>query len=737
MRYGAPGALGRATLLSLSQRFPEPESGEGLVEERVGARRHIEAPRPEVSEGLVEEPVDLRRYVEALRRRAGLIVGLAVGIAILVFLISLALPKSYTATAKIAPSVQATTSAASGSTTTQLNLATIEAYVTSPAVLATAAHQLGGESAASLEPKITTSLDTAANIVAITATDGSAPRSAQLANRVAQTFLSVRTGAERAQLAQQATLLTGRMQAARAAGSTGLATALQQQISGILAQEASAGSDLELLALAPVPGSPSSPRPTRNALFAFIAVLFIAVLAVGGRELLAPSISGGRELSGLMGMPILGRVPRVANDQRARRRASDTAEAEAYRFLSKSLELSVWPNRSRLIAVTSAVRGEGKTTVVSRLGAAFAETGSKTLLVSADLRWPGLDKVFGLPPDHDGLSGELSSLNGNRGTAESSQIERVDENLYVLPSGPPPTDPAAMLTNDVVTSLFERIRRLNFEYVLFDLPPLIAVAETQLFVRQADAAILVSMVGRATVEQLSQTRDLLNRLPVWPAGIVVLDVRAAGRQLTLRNAGQIVARPDGSARAPGAQVSPPPEPASSTRARAPSSPRQPSDPASSDRAPAPSQPQPSQSASSPQPARASRRRPPQKTKSPEPPPPASTQASLPASTQASPPAPSPEATAAVSRPEAPTRAPDPQATPPASPGEATVPVSAPEVPTPAQIPQASQSTPPAEAPTPASPRQPRQKVQRAKSSPPASRRAPRQNAPRREPPPPK
>ncbi len=477
-------------------------------------------------EGLVEEPVDARRYIEALRDGARLILGLAAAIAVLVWLISLALPKRYTATAKIAPSVQATTSSASGSPA-QTNFATLQAYVTSPTVLASAGRKLGA-SPTGLQQKVTTSLDANANIVNITANDGDARRSAQIANGVAEAFLSARTAAERAQLAAQANSLTQKMSVARAAGSSGLASALQQQISSVLAQEASAGSDLQMLALAPVPAGATSPRPARNAFFAFVAVLFIGVLAVLGRELLTPSISGDRELSALMRMPVLGRVPRIAPDGVVRRTAADPAEAEAYRFLSKSIDLAAWPSGCRVLAVTSAVSAEGKTTVVSKLGAAFAEAGSRTLLVGADLRRPVLDRVFGLTPG-DGLGNILSSPNGNRAAAEPSQIEQVGENLSVLPSGRPLHDPAAVITNDAVRSLFERVRQLGFEYVLFDLPPLIAAAETQLFVRYADGAMVVSMVGRATAEQLLETRELLDRLPVWPAGIVVLGVRPAVR----------------------------------------------------------------------------------------------------------------------------------------------------------------------------------------------------------------
>jgi succinoglycan biosynthesis transport protein ExoP len=482
---------------------------------------------PDIVDSFVEEPVDARRYIEALRRRVGLIAAVSMGVAALVLLISLALPKSYRATALIAPLAQAT-GPESGSTATPQSLATIQAYVTSPPVFAAAAARIGGESTASLREKITTSLDANANIINVTASDRTAGRAAQLATGVAESFLSVRAAVERAQLAQQEAVLTRRMRAAQAAGSAGLKAALEQQISSVAAQEASAGSDLHLLAAAPVPGSPSSPRPTRNAVFAFVAALFVAVLGVAGRELLAPSISGERELSALIALPILGRVPRVANRRRSRRTAASPAEAEAYRFLSKSLELAVSPRRPCLVAVTSAAREEGKTTVVGRLGAALAETGSRTLLVSADLHWPALHEAFGLPLG-SGLSNLLFSLNGRPALAQPLPIHRVSRNLDTLTSGELPPDPTAVLSNDVVQALFERIRKIDCEYVLLDLPPLLAVAETQLFVRHADAVVLVSFVGRTNTEQLAQMRELLDRLQARPAGIVVLGVRGEDR----------------------------------------------------------------------------------------------------------------------------------------------------------------------------------------------------------------
>ncbi|MGI8573283.1 MAG: Wzz/FepE/Etk N-terminal domain-containing protein [Solirubrobacteraceae bacterium] len=477
-----------------------------------------------------EEPVDLRRYLEALRRRARLIAGLSVGIALLVLIFSELLPKTYTATAQIAPSTSALSSgsalgsgAAASSSSAAQNLATVQAYVTSPPVLSEVARPLHTTPDALLS-QISTSVEPTANIVDVSATSSDPRRAANIATTTAQTFLSVRAATEQAQLAQQAAALTQRAKAAQASAATGLASALEQQISSIAALEAGAGSDLQLLAPAAVPGSATSPRPTRNALFALIAVLFLSALAVAGKEMIAPSVSGGRELSAVTGLPILGRIPRVSGPRRPHPAESPPAESEAYRFLAKSLELESWSGRPRVVAVTSAGRQEGKTTVVSRLGAALAETGSKTLLVSADLHWPALHEEFGMTIG-TGLSNMLGSLNGRNTGTQPRAIKRVKTGLYMLTSGRPPADPTAVLTKNTVEAVVERMRQLDWDYVLFDLPPLLAVAETQLFVHEADAAVLVSFAGRTTTEQLSQTRELLDRLGVRPAGVVLLGVR--------------------------------------------------------------------------------------------------------------------------------------------------------------------------------------------------------------------
>jgi capsular polysaccharide biosynthesis protein len=473
--------------------------------------------------GPVEEPLDARRYVEALRRRVWLLIALPLVVAAIVLVIALALPKTYTAAAKIAPTTgSSSNSSSSGASSSSAppDLATTQAYATSPPVLAAAARQLHGETAATLQSKVSASLDTKANIIDVTAKDGDANLAALLSNTVAQTFLSVRAASQRAQLVAQEGALTAKLHVARAQASAGLATALEQQISNLAAQEASAGSDLQLLASAPVPASASSPRPARDAAIAFVVALFLTMLVVGGKELMSPSVASDRELTGLIGAPVLARVPRVTKPPGEQGEIVDPAAAESYRFLAKSLELVDWRRRPRLVAITSADHEEGTTTVVSWLGAAVANSGASTLLISADLEEPAVPHGLRLRRS-SAPGGEVRPVGVRPAKAGAMPLSQVAPNLSVLDTGALPRN----ASDGIVQGFFERIRELDFDYVLFDVAPLNRVAETQLFVRHADATLLACFVGRTTAEQLRQARELLDRVHVVPTGTVMLGVR--------------------------------------------------------------------------------------------------------------------------------------------------------------------------------------------------------------------
>jgi Mrp family chromosome partitioning ATPase len=92
----------------------------------------------------------------------------------------------------------------------------------------------------------------------------------------------------------------------------------------------------------------------------------------------------------------------------------------------------------------------------------------------------------------------------------------------VLPSGAPPDDPAALLTSDLVSSLFAEIGRGDYEWVLVDAPPLLGPADARVFAGAADAMLLVSRLGVATLDQLRAESEELDRIEVEPLGVVVV-----------------------------------------------------------------------------------------------------------------------------------------------------------------------------------------------------------------------
>jgi polysaccharide biosynthesis transport protein len=132
--------------------------------------------------------------------------------------------------------------------------------------------------------------------------------------------------------------------------------------------------------------------------------------------------------------------------------------------------------------------------------------------------------VFDVPLGR-GVSELLKSPNNRPPGERVVSIKRVRPNLDLLTSGRPAPDPSIGVTNETVQLLFARLRTSKYEFVLLDLPPLLAVAETQLFVPRADALLLVSRVGHTSTEQLTRTRELLDRLSVHPAGVVVFGTR--------------------------------------------------------------------------------------------------------------------------------------------------------------------------------------------------------------------
>jgi succinoglycan biosynthesis transport protein ExoP len=474
-----------------------------------------------------DEPVDVPHYLAALKRAWPLIALIIVLMTVTVLLLSLALSKSYRATARIVLDDRAGTFDTTDVETVRRRLATVQALLTTRNVLEQAAERLPDESAETLEDKVESSVDDDANIIDVVATDGDPDGAAAIANAVARSFLTMQETVERERLTRARAELEGALdRLGGAPGSAEEAQAIQERLSELSVSEASAGTGLRLAQSARPPSEPDAPRPVRNTIFAFFASAFIAVLAALAVDQIAPRLSGPRELSRLTGIPILAALPPA---RRGRTRRAQTEEAyEA--LLASVLQL---PPMRKVVLVTSAFASEEKSTVAARLGRSLASAGPRTLVISADLRRPRIEQLLGVPRT-PGLTDILGALGAHEEPAVDELLEQTvarvspasgASDLDVLPSGSGSANRAPLLAREPMSLLFRALERSDYRYVLVDGSPLLGVIDGPLLARYADAVIAVCRLDRMTPAAAAELGDVLRQLEAPALGLVAIGTR--------------------------------------------------------------------------------------------------------------------------------------------------------------------------------------------------------------------
>nr|WP_194382812.1 protein tyrosine kinase EpsB [Bacillus mojavensis] len=180
--------------------------------------------------------------------------------------------------------------------------------------------------------------------------------------------------------------------------------------------------------------------------------------------------------------------------------------AEQYRTIRTNIEFSSVQTNLRSILVTSSVPGEGKSFSAANLAAVFAQQQEKkVLLVDADLRKPTINQTFQV----ENLTGLTNVLVGNASLSETVLKTPID-NLYVLTSGPTPPNPAELLSSKAMGDLISDIYD-QFSLVIFDSPPLLAVADAQILANQTDGSVLVVLSGKTKTDTVLKAKDALEQ----------------------------------------------------------------------------------------------------------------------------------------------------------------------------------------------------------------------------------
>jgi polysaccharide biosynthesis transport protein len=282
---------------------------------------------------------------------------------------------------------------------------------------------------------------------------------------------------------------------------------LQNQLVTLLSITTDPG---EVIDPASVPTSPATPRHEFDIAIGILLGLGFGFAAALIKERSSDAIRSPLELEDKLGVPVLGSIPRTRRLSGERAlvvaKGPRTITADAYRRLRTGV-LGTASRSYKTILITSAADGEGKTVTVANLGAALAEIGRRVILVSADLRRPGLQRVFAAN-ERAGLSQGL--------TDGMPAWELVHEtgipNLRFVPTGAQANqiEPVNLLQSDRMRELLAAWES-DADFILVDSPPVLGVPDSLVLARVVDGVLFLADAETSRWDDVVMARDELER----------------------------------------------------------------------------------------------------------------------------------------------------------------------------------------------------------------------------------
>jgi len=190
--------------------------------------------------------------------------------------------------------------------------------------------------------------------------------------------------------------------------------------------------------------------------------------------------------------------------------------AESYRALRTSLLLSNLGTPPKTIMITSARPQEGKTTTSINTAIVLAKKGVRVLLIDADLRRPSVHKTLGMGP----RSGLSNVLTGSAVLEQTIARSPILSNLFVLPAGTPPPNPAELLASSNMRDLILELRD-KYDHIVIDTPPTLSVTDAVVLSQRMDAIILVIRSNQTTKQALRRARDILAQVNARITGVLL------------------------------------------------------------------------------------------------------------------------------------------------------------------------------------------------------------------------
>ena len=268
------------------------------------------------------------------------------------------------------------------------------------------------------------------------------------------------------------------------------------------------------------PTDADHPKPSFDALIGALVGLGLALAIIVVFEWTDDRMTHPEEIQELLQAETLTTIPELSAKERLKNAEETPALAEGCRILCANLNRAQAEHPFKLVMVTSALAGEGKSTIAANLASFLAMTGKRVLLVDADLRHPVLDQHFQLS-NNRGLSNAFLEMWAHIEVELEGQPTEIPS-LRVLTAGVLPSNPSELLQSQLSQQLFQHFKASeHFDYIIFDTPPLLPIADAQIIASNVQAAILVVDASKTSRKMLVRAKQILTRTGVRVLGVAL------------------------------------------------------------------------------------------------------------------------------------------------------------------------------------------------------------------------
>ena len=301
--------------------------------------------------------------------------------------------------------------------------------------------------------------------------------------------------------------------------------ALLTRLKELTAAEGIGASQISIVDRATPPGNPYEPRLYRSLLLAGTIALLLGSGLAFLLNYLDDTIRVPEELADKLGLSILGIVPSAkgkADMITELLRDARNPLAEGFFSIRANLLFSTSAGVPRSIALTSNSPGEGKSTCCVGIALAFARSDYRVLIIDADMRRPSF-------ATDNGTSVGLSGLLASNATLSSQIVSGEEENLFLLPAGRVPPNPAELLSSQKLFDILNESRQ-SFDLVIVDCPPVLGFADSPILANACDATVFVVQASRARRTAILRSLDRLKSTSARITGAILtkFDARKVG-----------------------------------------------------------------------------------------------------------------------------------------------------------------------------------------------------------------